>query len=102
MADKGDGNASPKGEGPIRPIVASSEGQPSNTPLPDQPSRSPNGSPRSSVLIDRGATYYRMAIASANKVPPFGPPMPVSAIFRKDGNFREFLFTKCTLFKVSH
>jgi len=46
------------------------------------------------TLCTAGSTYYKVAIACKKGVPPFGPLLPLPAIFKKDSEFREFLFAK--------
>uniref|UniRef100_A0A3Q3X3G0 Rap-GAP domain-containing protein n=1 Tax=Mola mola TaxID=94237 RepID=A0A3Q3X3G0_MOLML len=39
-------------------------------------------------------TSYKVSITAREDVPPFGPPLPNPAVFRKGPEFREFLLTK--------
>lgn len=40
------------------------------------------------------STCYKMSVTAREDVPPFGPPLPNPAVFRKGPEFREFLLTK--------
>uniref|UniRef100_A0A3Q2FKV9 RAP1 GTPase activating protein 2a n=1 Tax=Cyprinodon variegatus TaxID=28743 RepID=A0A3Q2FKV9_CYPVA len=39
-------------------------------------------------------TTYKVSVTAREDVPPFGPPLPNPAIFKKGPEFREFLLTK--------
>ncbi|XP_061596397.1 rap1 GTPase-activating protein 2-like isoform X5 [Cololabis saira] len=39
-------------------------------------------------------TSYKVSVTAREDVPPFGPPLPNPAIFKRDPEFREFLLTK--------
>ncbi|KAM8741750.1 rap1 GTPase-activating protein 2-like isoform 1-T1 [Acanthopagrus schlegelii] len=39
-------------------------------------------------------TSYKVSVTAREDVPPFGPPLPHPAVFRKGPEFREFLLTK--------
>nr|XP_020488975.1 rap1 GTPase-activating protein 2-like isoform X2 [Labrus bergylta] len=39
-------------------------------------------------------TSYKVSVTAREDVPPFGPPLPNSAVFKKGPEFREFLLTK--------
>uniref|UniRef100_A0A671WAH9 RAP1 GTPase activating protein 2a n=1 Tax=Sparus aurata TaxID=8175 RepID=A0A671WAH9_SPAAU len=39
-------------------------------------------------------TTYKVSVAAREDVPPFGPPLPNPAVFRKGPEFRDFLLTK--------
>ncbi|XP_019119259.1 rap1 GTPase-activating protein 2 isoform X2 [Larimichthys crocea] len=39
-------------------------------------------------------TSYKVSVTAREDVPPFGPPLPNPAVFRKGPEFREFLLTK--------
>ncbi|XP_060942255.1 rap1 GTPase-activating protein 2-like [Limanda limanda] len=41
-----------------------------------------------------GSTSYKVSVTAREDVPPFGPPLPSPAIFKKGPEFREFLLTK--------
>jgi len=43
---------------------------------------------------EQGDTTYKVSIARKSSVPSFEPAMPDPPIFRKDDDFREFLFSK--------
>lgn len=43
---------------------------------------------------DPFSTYYRLGIVSRQGVPEFGPTLEPGKIFKKDNNFRTFLFAK--------
>jgi len=43
---------------------------------------------------ERSSTYYQVAICSKRDVPPFGPAIHNTSIFKKDIHFRDFLLTK--------
>ena len=38
---------------------------------------------------------YHLVVHSAESVPAFGPPLPMSGEFTDVGNFRDFLLAKC-------
>ncbi|XP_068186888.1 rap1 GTPase-activating protein 2b isoform X1 [Antennarius striatus] len=40
------------------------------------------------------STSYKVSVTAREDVPPFGPPLPNPAVFRKGPEFREFLLTK--------
>ncbi|CAF92942.1 unnamed protein product, partial [Tetraodon nigroviridis] len=40
------------------------------------------------------STTYKVSVTAREDVPPFGPPLPNPAVFRKGLEFREFLLTK--------
>ncbi|XP_029374674.1 rap1 GTPase-activating protein 2-like isoform X2 [Echeneis naucrates] len=40
------------------------------------------------------STAYKVSVTAREDVPPFGPPLPNPAIFKKGHRFREFLLTK--------
>ncbi|KAI4791214.1 hypothetical protein KUCAC02_034143, partial [Chaenocephalus aceratus] len=37
---------------------------------------------------------YKVSVTAREDVPPFGPPLPIPAVFKKGPEFREFLLTK--------
>ncbi|KAK5936199.1 hypothetical protein CgunFtcFv8_027674, partial [Champsocephalus gunnari] len=37
---------------------------------------------------------YKVSVTAREDVPPFGPPLPIPAVFKKGPDFREFLLTK--------
>uniref|UniRef100_A0A8C1TE01 RAP1 GTPase activating protein 2a n=1 Tax=Cyprinus carpio TaxID=7962 RepID=A0A8C1TE01_CYPCA len=39
-------------------------------------------------------TMYKVSVTAREDVPPFGPPLPNPAVFKKGPEFREFLLTK--------
>ncbi|KAM4545931.1 rap1 GTPase-activating protein 2-like isoform 3-T3 [Odontesthes bonariensis] len=49
------------------------------------------------VLVEQSCsdgTTYKVSVTAREDVPPFGPPLPSPATFRKGPEFREFLLTK--------
>uniref|UniRef100_A0AAQ6AI49 Rap-GAP domain-containing protein n=1 Tax=Amphiprion ocellaris TaxID=80972 RepID=A0AAQ6AI49_AMPOC len=40
------------------------------------------------------STSYKVSVTAREDVPPFGPPLPNPAVFKKGQEFREFLLTK--------
>ncbi|XP_062262123.1 rap1 GTPase-activating protein 2-like isoform X3 [Platichthys flesus] len=49
------------------------------------------------VQVDQpgsGSTSYTVSVTAREDVPPFGPPLPNPAVFKKGPEFREFLLTK--------
>ncbi|XP_067112751.1 rap1 GTPase-activating protein 2-like [Osmerus mordax] len=49
------------------------------------------------VQVENGCsedTTYKVSVTAREDVPPFGPPLPNPAVFKKGPEFREFLLTK--------
>ncbi|KAG7515303.1 rap1 GTPase-activating protein 2-like isoform X1 [Solea senegalensis] len=46
-------------------------------------------------------TTYKVSVTAREDVPPFGPPLPNPAVFKKGPEFREFLLTKLINAEVS-
>ncbi|XP_047463519.1 rap1 GTPase-activating protein 2-like [Mugil cephalus] len=40
------------------------------------------------------ATAYKVSVTARDDVPPFGPPLPTPAVFKRGPEFRDFLLTK--------